>query len=470
MMGFSLFQYSRIGFIILPLTGVLWGCDSLVDVDPPGTRPSPELIFQDDLTAVSAVRGMYSEMASKPYFNNAGISLLSSLSADDMQGAPVKVPTDRASFETNSIASSNPLVKEYCWQPGYRYIYLTNSILEGLAASKGVTAAMKNQLRAEALFIRAFSNFYLTNLFGAIPLPNTTELTKNLHIGRSSSADAYASILTDLLEAKELFSADKDLTFTKDEYPRSRANYWATVAFLARVYLYQEKWQEAELQATAVIDMEALFTLNDLENVFLANSREVIWQLRVVLDNSGPHDVQLFLPRENEKPAVYFTESLIKSLELNDARSTHWIDTVVLRDTIYWFANKYRYPQSKEQFHVELRLAELYLIRAEARAHQENLSGAIDDLDMLRRRANLTLLRDQSITRDILPQKIAQERRVELLAEGGHRWLDLKRTNQASTTLSIIAYKKWEDTDMLYPVPQSEIVNNPNLGPQNQGY
>jgi hypothetical protein len=73
-------------------------------------------------------------------------------------------------------------------------------------------------------------------------------------------------------------------------------------------------------------------------------------------------------------------------------------------------------------------------------------------------------------TRDALLQKIAQERRMELFAEGGHRWLDLKRTGKASATLSLIDYKRWEDTDELYPVPQSEIVSNPNLGPQNHGY
>jgi hypothetical protein len=449
------------------------GCNSLVEVDPPGTRPPPELIFQDDLTAVSAVRGMYSEMSSQPYFNNAGIGLLSSLSADDMT---VQLPgrgisKDRLPFETNAIDPSNALVKEYCWQPGYRYIYIANAILEGLATSTGVSDTMKNQLRAEALFIRAFSNFYLTNLFGAIALPTSTDFNKNLHIGRASSVEAYDAIITDLLEAQQLFSNDKDFSFTKDDFPRSRASYWATTALLARVYLYLEKWTEAEQQATAVLDQTSLFTLSDsLTGVFLAKSKEVIWQLLPVIDGMGPYEAQLFVPGENEKPKVYLTESFLDALEPDDQRATHWIGTAIVSDTAYLFSNKYQQSNSRDQFHVELRLAELNLIRAEARAHLDNLSGAIDDVDMLRHRAGLTLFKGQSFTRDALLQKIAQERRMELFAEGGHRWLDLKRTDKASTALSLIDYKRWEDTDELYPVPQSEIVSNPNLGPQNHGY
>ncbi|MBT1707748.1 RagB/SusD family nutrient uptake outer membrane protein [Fulvivirgaceae bacterium PWU5] len=415
-------------------------------------------------------------MSSEPYFNNAGISLLTSLSTDDMKTLPASEEKDRAPFEINNISSANPLVKEYCWQPGYRYVYLANSVLDGLAASKGVTSVMKNQLRAEALFIRAFSTFYLTNLFGAIPLPTTTELTKNLHISRSPSSDAYNAVLSDLLEAQQLFSIDKELSLTKDAYPRSRANYWAATAFLARVYLYLEKWTEAEQQATAVLDQTSLFALsNDLDSVFLANSREVIWQLLPVVKDgrpSGPYDAQLFLQRLNKRPLIHLTESFLETPEPGDQRLVHWVDTAHVwnTNTVYHFANKYQQPNGQDQFHVELRLAELYLIRAEARAHLENLSGAVDDVDMIRRRASLALFKGQSITRDALLQKIAQERRMELFAEGGHRWLDLKRTNQASATLSLIEYKKWQDTDELYPVPQSEIVSNPNLGPQNLGY
>lgn len=470
----SFYRYSCSRFVTLLFIGVLSSCDSLVDVGPPGTRPPPDLIFQDDLTAVTAVRGMYSEMSSEPYFNNAGISLLTGLSADDMKAVPVSRHADRVPFEANNISPTNPLVKQYCWQPGYRYIYLANSILDGLAASKGVTSAMKNQLRAEALFIRAFSTFYLTNLFGAIPLPTSTELTENLHISRSPSSEAYNSALTDLLEAQQLFSIDKDLSFTKDAFPRSRTNYWATTAFLARVYLYLEKWAEAEQQATAVLDQTSLFTLsNDLDSVFLANSREVIWQLLPVVKDgwpTGPQDAQLFLEKVDEKPVVYFTESFLKSIEPDDRRSTHWMETAVVRDTAYRYSNKYQYPYGQDQFHVELRLAELYLIRAEARTHQNNLAMAINDIDKLRSRANLPLLKDQSFSHDVLLQKIAQERRIELFSEGGHRWLDLKRTGKANATLSSIDYKKWEDTDELYPVPQSEIVSNPNLAPQNRGY
>ncbi|MBT1685453.1 RagB/SusD family nutrient uptake outer membrane protein [Dawidia soli] len=459
--------------LVFLLCMVVFGCDSLVDVDPPGTRPPPELIFQDDLTAVSAVRGMYSEMSSKPYFNNVGISLLSSLSADDMRALPgLDASKDRTPFETTDIDPSNPLLKEYCWQPGYRYIYVANSILEGLAASTGVSVALKNQLRGEALFIRAFSDFYLTNLFGDIPLPTSPDFEKNLHIERTSSAKAYDAIVTDLREAQELFLQDKDSLFTKNDFPRNRASYWAATALLARVYLYLGRWMEAEQQATTVLDQTSLFTLSDsLNGVFLAESQEVIWHLLPVVKRTGTHEANLYLRQVNKKPVIHLTASFLETLEPGDQRAIHWIHTARVEntDTVYHFPYKYQQTEAQDQFHVELRLAELYLIRAEARAHLGNASGAIEDVDMIRRRAGLTSLKGQSFTDDILLQKIAQERRIEFFAEGGHRWLDLKRTRKAST-LSLVDYKKWEDTDELYPVPQSEISSNPNLGPQNPGY
>ena len=61
------------------------------------------------------------------------------------------------------------------------------------------------------------------------------------------------------------------------------------------------------------------------------------------------------------------------------------------------------------------------------------------------------------------------ERRVELFTEGGHRWLDLKRTNQADNVLSQIK-SSWDVTDVLFPIPEDEIENNANLLPQNPGY
>ena len=85
----------------------------------------------------------------------------------------------------------------------------------------------------------------------------------------------------------------------------------------------------------------------------------------------------------------------------------------------------------------------------------------------MRQRAGLpaTIASDQSS----LLEAILQERKVELFTEFGHRWLDLKRTGQATATLSSVK-PDWQENDVLWPVPLNEFLNNPNLGEQNDGY
>jgi len=114
-----------------------------------------------------------------------------------------------------------------------------------------------------------------------------------------------------------------------------------------------------------------------------------------------------------------------------------------------------------------LRLSELYLIRAEARAKQGFLSGAQDDLNVIR---NLAGLPDTTASsQEELLSAILQERRVEFFTESGHRFLDLKRAGQVTTVLDVVK-PGWDVHEALFPLPQNELLLNPNLEPQNAGY
>jgi len=117
------------------------------------------------------------------------------------------------------------------------------------------------------------------------------------------------------------------------------------------------------------------------------------------------------------------------------------------------------------------RLAEMYLIRSEARARMGDIENAVADLDSIRSRAGIPLLSQiaPAIGQDDLLVAIAKERRMELFAEWGHRWLDLKRTNNADAVLGSVK-SQWQVYDVLYPIPQSERNKNVKLGSQNEGY
>jgi hypothetical protein len=116
-----------------------------------------------------------------------------------------------------------------------------------------------------------------------------------------------------------------------------------------------------------------------------------------------------------------------------------------------------------------LRLAEQYLVRAEARLKQNKLTGnnsAASDLNAIRHRAGL--LNSTAITSEALMAEVLEQRKLELFSEWGHRWLDLKRTGNATNVLGPVK-ASWQPTDTLYPIPKYELINNHNLT-QNEGY
>jgi len=117
-----------------------------------------------------------------------------------------------------------------------------------------------------------------------------------------------------------------------------------------------------------------------------------------------------------------------------------------------------------------LRLAEQYLIRAEAMAQQNKIPEAAADLNVIRSRAGLP--NTTAATQSAMLAAILQERKAELFTEWGHRWLDLKRTNTVDSVMSVVAPQKggtWQSIQKYYPIPQSELNADPNLV-QTPGY
>ncbi|MFZ5999946.1 MAG: RagB/SusD family nutrient uptake outer membrane protein, partial [Bacteroidota bacterium] len=135
-----------------------------------------------------------------------------------------------------------------------------------------------------------------------------------------------------------------------------------------------------------------------------------------------------------------------------------------------WTVAKYGTADEDNNNIVVFRLAEMYLIRAEARAKLNRASGAssaLEDINVLRDRAKAPLITALSQAQALLV--IEDERRMELAFEG-HRWYDLVRTGRANAVMSVFS-SNWKNTYELWPIPQTEIQNNPSLvGNQNPGY
>jgi starch-binding outer membrane protein, SusD/RagB family len=164
------------------------------------------------------------------------------------------------------------------------------------------------------------------------------------------------------------------------------------------------------------------------------------------------------------------TASLLSSFEPNDKRKLSWTKTNINNGNSYTFPYKYKQRSSAtiSEYNVVCRLAELYLIRAEARALLNDFNGALEDINLIRERAGLDPLISIANQQDLLAA-IEKENRSEYFCEWGHRWLDLKRWGQADSILGLEKGTNWQPTDALYPIPFNELTYNVMLT-QNPGY
>ncbi len=456
--------------LIVLCMNIMVSCEDFVDINPPRTEVINETVFSNDEAALSTVNGIYSLMMTNISFTRAGLEQYTGLYSDELINLSFR--TEDAEFAFNNLVPENGNVFQLFWQEPYVYINNANVILEGLGNATGITDLTRQQLRGEALFIRAFCHFYLVNLFGDVPYITSTDFEVNSRVTREPVTQIYEQIVMDLLKATELLV--DDFSFANGE--RIRPNKSVATALLARVYLYNEEWVKAEEQATMIIEQVDVYGLEDnLNNVFVSSSRETIWQLKPVIPNTNTPQGDLFVLEGRSFGGfinpVYLSQNVVNDFETNDNRRMMWIGEVDDGGNTFHFPNKYKIRGTLEpltEYSVVFRLAEQYLIRAEARTQQNNITGAQQDLNVIRNRSGLgdTPASDP----DSLLTAIEKDRRVELFAEWGHRWFDLKRTGRVDAILSAIPEKDWQSTDVLWPIPEQEILNNPNLLPQNLGY
>lgn len=435
--------FMKIFFTVL-LIAFVTACDDFVDVDLPKNQLTAQAVFEDASTATSALRSIYSDMRNSGIVS--GLSRQMGLYADELDLFNLQ----SAMYDHTVLATNGG---PGWWSSTYNTIYAANSVVEGVENSTILSIEDTNQLKGEALFIRAFLHTLLVQVYGPVPYIKTTDYTINTTVSRMSVDEVYSHIITDLLEAEELLSDDIS-------GERVRAYDKVAESLLARVYLYTGQWELAEEKAGNVISNFVLEP--DLNAVFLKNSPETIWQFKPILDGVNTDDGTQFILSNN----IGLSTSITGAFEANDQRAISWVGGTIGG----YYPFKYKEATSTStsvEYPIIFRLAEQYLIRAEARAQQEEITEAQSDLNIIRNRAGLP--NTTATSKEDLLDAILNECLVELFTEHGHRWFDLVRTGKAAEVIGAIKLG-WKDTDVLLPIPESEILLNPNLLPQNDGY
>lgn len=446
---------------------ILYSCKKMLVVDPPRNQLVTSIVFSDSTNANSALLGIYiSIMNLSTSFNiaNGGVTAYTGLSSDELY--PTGGLPEEDEFYTNNI-SVNPgnYINATFWQAAYQFIYQANACIEGLGSAHSLSVSLKNKLIAEAKFMRAYLYFNLINLFGDVPYVTSTDFHHNATLPRTSTTTIYTQIIEDLKSAESMLPEAGASSL------RIRPNKIAATALLARIFLYLNKYNESEQAASVVINSSFYALEPSLNNVFLPKSKETIWQMMPVQPGYNTPEGQLFIPTPAGRPRYGVTGYLLNDFDTGDMRKLSWLKSKTVSSILYTYPFKYKLrfdgSATPSEYYVVLRLAEQYLIRAEARAKLNNLDGARMDLNMIRSRAGLANFAGNSQA-EILAA-IDHEKRIEFFCEEGHRWFDLIRHDKANLILSVIKAPNWQATDQLYPVPFAELQYNPFLV-QNPGY
>lgn len=435
---------------------LITSCKKLITVDAPSDEIPAESVFSNDALADAAVADLYYSLSG--YFASNLLPVINGMTADELNtfnGTHLR-------YVNNAILPTDALLLS-SWRELYKVIYGANAVLEGLAASSGLSMEKSRQLKGEAIFLRAFCYYYLVNCWGDVPLITTTDVSHTALAPRTGVDSVYAKIISDLGYASQL------LPVYYNTGEKVRANRWAAIALLARVHLQRGSWEDAIVLSSLVINSGAYTPLISPDSVFLCNSRPTILQ---IWRNEGFTFLgQTFLPSDGSFSFYPFTDDFMQSFETADKRKDSWTRPFTYGGATYYNSYKYRNrtaaAMGREEYLMILRIEEQYLIRAEAFARLNNVRDAVADLNILRTRAGLPLLSDTT-ARDSCLRLVERERRMELFTEWGDRWISLHRTGRLDEVMKAMK-PAWKSTAALYPIPQEERNRNPHLT-QNDGY
>ena len=435
---------------------LLSGCRQFLDVQPQQQVDQAQAIVNGS-TAETALNGLYNRLGNDNYYGS-NFPALAYLSGGDVQwtgsqSAPQEI-TSRKLTAANSYVG-------LAWSGIYTTILQANYLIETVPTltDPQLTADRKGQIQGEALAIRALAYFDLARGWGGVQLvlKPTRQPSDNTGIVRSSRADTYGQVLIDLTAAEPL------LTATTNRNRVTRKTVWA---LRARLHLYRQEWADAEIDATKLIDDAANYKLVKPYSAFFANNAvgttESVFELAYSNSFKNGHSNWWLPPALSGRREWAPSAGLVTLLnDPNVGGNRNALIAQTAPPGNLWYGKLYyRTPLGTDPAYL-IRIAELYLIRAEARAQLGKTTLALADLNAIRDRAGVPLA--TAATKDDLLLAVEKERQVEFPFEAD-RWFNLVRTGRVATVLGITDANKY-----VLPIPSSELLVDKALT-QNDGY
>jgi tetratricopeptide (TPR) repeat protein len=434
---------------ILILLFVSVACNVL-DVEPyDGTEA--DVTFKNKQDIEKGILGSYAPFQYLSYYGR-GFMIFSDLAADNLENPIDGTASDYREIDNNNILPENGGASGI-WGSAYEAINTANNVIAQVPNMTDMSPEEMEVALGELYFIRALNHFNLMVYFGDVPVKTTPTLsTDDINPPRESKEVVYQQIVEDLELAAD---------YLPESSSKVRASKYAAIALLARVHLYMEAYDEAIVRATEVIEDGGYTLLEDYDAIFTDGSAETIFEIDFTVLARNRIAEYNFPKSLNGRREVAPTTDVLDAYESGDER---YAASIAFEGTLA-YAIKYPDLATGTENVIVLRLADMYLIRAEANARLgQNLSAVQDDINEIRSRAELG-----DTAADTYPELLAaieQERWVEFAFEG-HRWFDLVRTDRAVDVLPNVT----DVNQTLFPIPSSEILTNTNPDmKQNPGY
>ena len=463
-------------------------CKKTIELQPSHSLDG-ELSFNKIEDYEFALTGAYSQLLSVNYYGSSNGSNAYATLSDMMTDNLFESGESLGNYQNFShwTYTADDANIEATWLAAYKVVQQCNLTLRNIDALALKNPGAVNRVKSQALALRAFVHFDILRYWGESAARNSTlkgipyVLSFDIEQKpvRLSVKESYDAILKDLHDAQTLMQdMDKAIQSVTSTASTARAyiDEITTNAILARIYNYADVSDSAIKYSSLAIDARPLANKADFPLIWQdANTSEVIWSVKFTPLNSGTGD-NVYYPIGNRASYRPTTDLISLYDEDNDIRFTSYFQVRTRGGTGRLVLSKFLAKQSQlarpdgiTDFKV-LRTGEMYLIRAEAYAKLSMDGLALDDLNTLRA-ARINGFIPGTESGAALLIAIDNERRKELIAEG-QRWFDLKRTDRIVdriTNCNVFCMLDPSAREWVWPLPQSEILANPNVE-QTNGY
>lgn len=498
--------------LVIFILTVSVSCEEFLQEDPRDLI-SPVNYYNSDDEAVAALYGLYSDLRSYHLYGNGGNGLPSfTLIGVDEVGPNRQYGPYEPLIDYN-ISEGNYSFALKVWQQLYKLIADANAVINRVEGNEKISQSIEDQVVGESLLLRALAYYHLTNLWGDVPYyRDALPLDEVSKLGRQNADEIRVDIIEDLKKAEDMLFSDVS------GINRGRGTKWAAKTLLTKFYLWRKDWGKARDKAVEIIENSPHSLLDNYEDIWNTEkpfNDEVIWQLDFVKDggrNSGSTNrSDFFNPRLRDEPKSSTDKKALKRILASNGEYFNGFGLMVpLPDFVKKFPgddlrrpmNIYQeyegiqlsFPYMKKFQNLNFtespranhknntfifRLADVYLMAAEAENELNGPGGAYHYINAVRARAYEPDQPYSGLSQDEFRKALQDERKWELAAEG-YRKYDLIRWGILVETVKNTEFRVYtqgatniQPHHVKLPIPEEELILNPALldsDPTNNGY